>query len=77
MGLSPDIVGLFILVGLVLAIQSVHWHQSRTEKHRQARIESLLHEIRDAISGKGHHHPSHSETAKSSTADGTAAGSGP
>ena len=77
-GLSPDIVGLFILVGLVLVIQSVHWHQSRTEKHRQARIELLLHEIRDVISGKGLHHPSHSEKAKSSsTPDGTAAGSGP
>lgn len=54
MGLSPDVVGLFVLLGLVLIIQSVHWHQSRGEKHRHARIESLLHEIRDAIKGKGH-----------------------
>jgi len=53
-GLSPDVVALFILVGLVLVIQSVHWHQSRAEKHRQARIESLLHEILEAVKGRGH-----------------------
>jgi hypothetical protein len=50
-GLSPDV--LIILVGLLLVIQFVHWRQSRAEKNRQARIESLLHEIVDAVKGKG------------------------